>query len=110
MKSQRNEELTQEECAHMAERFLSIMRAFERIWHEHKLGTLSEDQFKQHLDLLRWAISVPEPRRMWVQLAQTFDTEFRAIVDTEVLADHAPTSSLVKAIGALGARPTTNLS
>ena len=64
MKAQRNEKLTPEERAHMVERYLQIMRTYERIWHEHKLGFVSQDQIEQRLDLLRWAMSTPEPRRM----------------------------------------------
>ena len=63
-------------------------------------------QIEQRLDLLRWAMSTPEPRRMWEYLAEAFDPGFRAFVDAEVLADHAPTSSLVKAFLALDAQPT----
>ena len=106
MKAQRNEKLTPEERAHMVERFLTIMRTFERIWREYRLGFVSQDHFEQHLDLLRWAMSTSEPRRMWEYLAQAFDPGFRAVVDAEVLADHTPTSSLVKAFLALDAQPT----
>ncbi len=63
-------------------------------------------QIEQRLDLLRWAMSTPEPRRMWEYLAEAFDPGFRAFVDAEVLADHAPTNSLVKAFLALDAQPT----
>jgi hypothetical protein len=101
MKAQRSEKLSPEERAHLVERFLTIMRTFERIWQEHKLGAVSQDQFEQHLDLLRWALSMPEPCRMWEYMAQTFDPDFRAIVDAKVLADDAPTSSMVKAFLAL---------
>lgn len=106
MKAQRHEELTPDERAHMVERYLTIMRTFERIWQEHKLGSVSQEQFEQHLDLLRWAMSTAEPRRMWEHLAQAFDPGFRAVVDTEVLADDAPTSSLVKAFLTLDTQVT----
>jgi len=106
MKAQRSEKLTPEERAHMVERYLTIMRTFERIWQEHKLGSVSQVQFEQHLDLLRWAMSTPETRRMWEYLAPAFDPGFRAVVDAKVLAEHAPTSSLVKAFRALDAQPT----
>lgn len=106
MKAQRNEKLTPEERAHMVERFLTIMRTFERIWQEHKLGSVTQQQFEQHLDLLRWAMSIPETRLMWAYMAQTFDIGFRSVVDDEVLADRAPTSSLVKAFLALDTEAT----
>jgi hypothetical protein len=99
MKSQRNEELTPEERAHVV---MTIMRTFERIWHEHTLGVIAEHQFNQHLDLLRWAMSMPEPRCMWEQMAQIFDPQFRAVVDAQALSGDAPTSSMVKAFLALG--------
>jgi len=105
MNAQRNEKLTPEDRAHMVERFLTIMRTFERIWQEYKLDAVSQAQFEQQLDLLRWAMSPPEARRMWDCLASTFDLGFRAIVDTEALEDDAPTSSLLKAFVALDNGP-----
>ena len=104
MKSARNELLTEEDRALMVERFLTIMRTFERIWKEHKLGAVTREQFEQHLDLLRWAMSVPEARRMWSYLERTFDPGFRAMVDAEALAEDAPISSLTKAFLALDNR------
>ncbi len=102
-KSQRNERLTPDERAHVVERFMTVMRTFERIWHEHTLGVIAEHQFNQHLDLLRWALSLPEHRCMWEQMAQIFDPQFRAVVDIQALSDDAPTSSMVKAFLALDA-------
>jgi len=110
MKSQRNEELTLDERAHMVERLLTIMRTFERIWHEHKLGTVSKAQFEQNLDLLRWALSMGVARRMWAHLAEAFDPEFRTVVDSEALDAAAPTSSMVKAFAALETKPTAEQS
>jgi hypothetical protein len=103
-KSQRKEELTLEDRAHMVERFLAIMRELESIWYQKQLGTLSPDQFQQHLDLLRWATSIPEARLMWVHLAPTFDPAFRSVVESEALADGAPVSGMVKAFAALDQR------
>ena len=108
MKSQRNEELALEERAHMVERLLTIMRTFERIWYEHRLGAVSKAQFEQNLDLLRWALSAQVARQMWAHLAEAFDPEFRTVVDSEVLGEQAPTSSMLKAFTALNARPTTD--
>jgi hypothetical protein len=109
MKAERQEELTREECVHMVERFNTIMRGLERIWYEFKLGGLPAEQFTQHLDLLRWAMSPPEARRMWAHLAQTFDSGFQKVVVSEVLSDEAPVSSLLKALAALEAdQPVTS--
>ena len=41
-KSQRKEELTLEDRAHMVERFLAIMRELESIWYHQQRGTLSQ--------------------------------------------------------------------
>jgi hypothetical protein len=101
MKSQRNETLSAEERAHMVERFVTIMREFERIWHQQQSGVLSRDHFEHLLDLLRWAMSPPEARRMWEQLAPTFAAEFRDVVYSEALADGAPVSAMAKALAAL---------
>jgi hypothetical protein len=101
MKSQRKEELTPEERAHMVERFLTIMRELESIWYQRQQGTLSPEQFQQHLDLLRWATSTPEARLIWVHLAPTFDPAFCSLVESEALAEGAPTSGMVKAFLAL---------
>lgn len=106
LKAQRSERLTEEERAHMVERFVTIMRTVERIWLEHKLGVASRAMFEQHLDMLRWAMSVPVARQMWVFLAETFDSGFRDTVDNEVLASAAPSSSMLKAFLSLDARPT----
>ena len=107
LKAQRGEPLTEEERAHMVERFLTIMRTFERIWLEHELSVVSRTRFGQHLDLLRWAMSVPVAREMWVYIAQTFDSGFRDIVDDEVFAKDAPTSGMSRAFLSLDARPTS---
>ncbi len=107
LKAQRNEALTEEERAHMVERFLTIMRTIERSWMEYSLGAVSREMFEQHLDLLRWALSSLVARRMWTYLAQTFDPGFRAVVDVEVLADNAPTSSMTKVFLDLSSQPTS---
>lgn len=104
MKSQRGEKLTPEERALMVERLLTIMRTFERLWHEFQLGTLTRHQFEQHLDLMRWGLSLPAARRMWGYLAERFDPSFRAVVQSEALAEGAPVSSMVKAFLALDDR------
>ena len=105
MKAQRGETLSPDERAHMVERLLTIMRTFEKIWYAFKLGAVSRDQFEQNLDLLRWALSVRAARQIWAHLAETFDPEFRAFVDSEVLRADAPTSSMVKAFAALEVEP-----
>ena len=101
LKSLREEELTHDERLHMVERFFTIVRAFEGIWLQQRLGTVSQDQFDQHLDLLRWAISAPPARRMWEQLGPTFDPGFCAVVESEVLAADSPPSRMLKALAAL---------
>ena len=101
LKSLRSEELTPEERLHMVERFFTIVRAFEGIWLQQRLGAVTQDQFDQHLDLLRWAISAPSARRMWEQLAPTFAPGFRAVVESEVLSADAPPSRMYKALSAL---------
>jgi hypothetical protein len=101
LKSLRKEELTPEERLHMVERFFTIVRAFEGIWLQQRLGAVSRDQFDQHLDLLRWALSASSARRMWAQLAPTFDPGFRAVVESEVLSADAPPSRMHKALAAL---------
>lgn len=97
MKELRGEPLTDEERAHMVERFLTIMRTMERIWFEYRLGLLPRNMFEQHLDLLRWTFTARAPTRMWGYLAETFDPEFRAMVDREALSDQSPTSNMLKA-------------
>ena len=85
----------------MVERFLTIMRELESIWYQRQQGTLSTEQFQQHLDLLRWATSAPEARLMWEHLAPTFDPAFRSLVESKALAEGIPTSGMVKAFLAL---------
>jgi hypothetical protein len=104
MKSQREEELTPEDRAHMVERFLTIMRELENMWYLRQQGTLSLKQFQQHLDLLRWSMSMPDARLMWVHLAPTFDPAFCSLVESEALAEGAPTSGMVNAFLSLGRR------
>lgn len=101
LKSLRNEELTAEERLHMVERFFTIMRAFEGIWLQQRYGAVSRDQFDQHLDLLRWAVTHQTARRIWAQLAPTFDPGFRAVVESEALSADAPTSHMHKAFAAI---------
>jgi len=101
MKLQRKEDVTPEERILAVERFYTIVRGLEVLWLQQQLGALSEDQFEQHIDLLRWILSLPEPRRMWAQLAPTFTPGFRAVVESEVLAADAPASRMIKALQAL---------
>ena len=101
MKSLRVEELTPAERVSMVERFVTIMRTFENLWYQQQLGNLSLDQFERQLDILRWAVTVPAARRMWVHLAPAFDPGFRAIVDAEVSGEKAPVSRMLKAYSAL---------
>ncbi|MGK0260854.1 MAG: hypothetical protein ACI96M_004308, partial [Candidatus Azotimanducaceae bacterium] len=65
MQIQRGESISSEDRAHMVERFYSIMRTIERIWREQKLGNVTSEEFLQHLDLLRWAMSHPSAHLMW---------------------------------------------
>jgi hypothetical protein len=101
LKSLKKEELTSEERLHVVERFFTIVRAFEGIWLQQRFGAVSRDQFDQHLDLLRWAITHETARRMWTQLAPTFDPGFRAVVELEVLSRDAPRSHMYKAMAAI---------
>lgn len=101
MKSQRGEVLTPEERIHMVERFFTIARAFEGLWLQQQLGAVSRAQFDQQLDLLRWAMTAPETRRLWAQLAPTFAPGFRTVVESEVLSADAPPSLMSKALAAL---------
>jgi hypothetical protein len=101
LKSLRNEELTPEERLHMVERFFTIVRAFEGIWLQQRYGAVSRDQFSQHLDMLRWAFSHGSARRMWTQLAPTFDPGFCAVIEAEVLCADAPPTQMLKAFQAL---------
>jgi hypothetical protein len=101
MKSQAKEELTPEERIHMVERFYTIVRGLEGIWLQQQLGAVTRDQFDQRLDLLRWAMSPPEARRMWTQLAPTFAPGFCRVVETKVLSGDAPPSHMNRALAAL---------
>lgn len=101
LKGLRGEELDPEERLLVVERFFTIVRAFEGIWLQQSFGVVSREQFDQHLDLLRWAISTPLARRMWAQLAPTFDPGFCAVVETEVLSEDAPRSRMFDAFRSL---------
>ena len=85
----------------MVERFFTIVRAFEGIWLQQRFGAVSRAQFDQHLDLLRWAITHETARRMWAELAPTFDPGFRAVVESEALSPDAPPSRMAKAFTAI---------
>lgn len=71
------------------------------LWLQQQLGALSEDQFDQHIALLRWVLTPPEPRRMWTQLAPTFTPGFCDVVASRVLAADAPASLMIKVLAAL---------
>jgi hypothetical protein len=101
LKSLRKEDLTPEERLHMVERFFTIVRAFEGIWLQHQFGAVTRDQFDQHLDMLRWAFNHESARRMWAQLAPTFDPGFCDVVKSEVLNPDAPPTRMLKAFQAL---------
>jgi len=101
LKVLRGEDITLEERLRMVERFFTIMRAFEGIWLQQHYGAVSRSQFDQHLDLLRWALNHEAARRMWTQLAPTFDPDFRAVVEAEALAPEAPTSHMAGAFAAI---------
>ncbi len=80
------------------ERFLTIVRAFERLWLQQEMGTVAREQFDRQIDLLRWALSTPQARKMWAELAPTFTPGFCAVVDADVLAEDAPPSRMVNAM------------
>ena len=101
LKSLRGEELSAEERLHMVERFFTIVRAFEGVWHQRQLGAVSAEQFDEHLDLLRWALSHPAARRMWAQLAPTFARGFREVVESDVVGPNAPQARMFKAWAAI---------
>ncbi len=101
LKALQSQELTAEERLHMVERFFTIVRAFEGIWLQQELGAVSRDQFDEHLDLLRWAFNHEAARRMWSQLAPTFDAGFRAVIDAEVLSADAPPIRMMLAFQSL---------
>lgn len=101
LKTLRNEALTDEERLQMVERFYTIMKGFEVLWAQQQLGAISHDQFNQHLDLTRWALTAPVTRRMWAELSSTFAPEFQAAIENKVLAAEAPSSQMVKAMAAI---------
>ncbi len=104
LKSLRTEVLTPEERLQMVERFYTIMKGFEVLWAQQQVGAISHDQFDQHLDLVRWALTAPVCRRMWAELQSIFTPEFQAAIQNTVLAADAPTSQMVKAMAAIEAK------
>ena len=101
LKSSRNEPLTAEERLQMVERFYTIMKGFEVLWLQQQVGTITVDQFKQHIDLVRWALTAPAARQMWTELQSTFAADFIEVIEQEVLAAEAPPSQMNKAFEAL---------
>jgi len=98
MKLGRNERLDPVERVVAVERFVTIVRAFERLWLQQEMGAVAKEQFDRQIDLLRWALSLPQTRKMWAELAPNFTPGFRAVVEAEVLADDAPPSRMAKAM------------
>ena len=88
----------------MVERFYTIMKGFEVLWLQQRVGAISHEQFDQHLDLARWALTAPVARRMWIELQPIFTPEFQAAIEKEVLAADAPTSQMVLAMAAIDGR------
>jgi hypothetical protein len=101
MKLQSGEALSPVERVVAVERFVTIVRAFERLWVQQEMGAVVYEQFEQQLDLLRWTLSLPQTRTMWAELAPNFSPGFRAIVEAEVLAADAPASRMMNAMQAL---------
>lgn len=101
LKSQRKEDLTPEERSQMVERFYTIMKGFEVLWLQQRVGTMTHDHFVQHLDLVRWALTAPVCRRMWRELEPSFVPGFREAIQNDVLAAGAPTSQMMKAMEAI---------
>ena len=101
MKLQGNEHLDPVERVVAVERFLTIVRAFERLWVQQQMGAVEPEQFERQIDLLRWTLSLPQTRKMWAELAPNFSPGFQTIVEAEVLAADAPPSRMVKAMQAL---------
>lgn len=101
LKLQRNEQLTQEEKIIAVERFYTIVRAFERLWLQLQMGAVAQEQFDLQIDLLRWAMALPQPRRMWAAIAPDFSPGFREVVENEVLSPDAPASRMSRAMEAL---------
>ena len=104
LKSLRNEALTDEERLQMVERFYTIMKGFEVLWLQQQVGAVSHDQFDQHLDIVRWALTAPVSRRMWAELKSIFAPGFQAAIQTKVLAEDAPASQMVSAMTAIDGR------
>ena len=104
LKSLRNDALTDEERLQMVERFYTIMKGFEVLWLQQRVGAISHEQFDQHLDLVRWALTAPVSRRMWAELQSVFTLEFRTAIQNEVLAADAPVSQMVEAMAAIDGR------
>ena len=90
LKTLRNEVLTAEERLQMVERFYTIMKGFEVLWLQQRIGAISHDQFDQHLDIVRWALTAPVSRRMWAELESIFTPEFQSAIQKKVLAADAP--------------------
>lgn len=101
LKSLRKEDLTPEECLQMVERFYTIMKGFEVLWLQQRVGAISHDQFDQHLDLVRWALTAPVSRRMWTEMKSIFVPEFNNVIQSKVLASSAPTSQMTMAFAAI---------
>jgi len=101
LKSLRKEVLTPEERLQMVERFYTIMKGFEVLWLQQRVGAISHDQFDQHLDIVRWALTAPVSKKMWAELESTFMPEFQTAIQNKVLAADAPASQMAKAMAAI---------
>lgn len=101
LKTLRREELQPEERLQMVERFYTIMKGFEVLWLQQQVGAMAHDQFAQHLDIVRWALTAPVCRRMWAELETSFVPGFREAVKKDVLAAEAPSSQMMKAMEAI---------
>ena len=103
LKSLRHEDLTAEEQLQMVERFYTIMKGFEVLWLQQQVGAITHDQFDQHLDLVRWALTAPVSRRMWAELESTFTPDFQDVIRAQVLAKDAPPSQMTRAMASIRA-------
>ena len=101
LKSLRHEDLTAEEQLQMVERFYTIMKGFEVLWLQQQVGAITHDQFDQHLDLTRWALTAPACRRMWAELESTFTPAFQDVIREKVLAKDAPPSQMARAMASI---------
>lgn len=84
------DELTEDERVQFGFMLLSVFRAYETTYYQHRVGTLDEELFLSIAGDIAVVLGSPGVRKWWAETPFSFSPEFRGYLEAHVLGPDEP--------------------